>query len=149
MYVVATFEQSLFLELALSELEEKGISKENILAVPLKMSSNKGKIMDTIYRADGISIFDGATVLGSAAMVLGVIYGYVLAWGPIIWGLIGLTVGFIVGLLLDLAVGNKRKKQGNAKADVVVMISCTESQVDWVSTVLENHHPNGIGFIPD
>ncbi|MZP28303.1 hypothetical protein GTO91_01010 [Heliobacterium undosum] len=109
MYIVATFEQSLLLELALSELEEKGIQRDHILAVPLKISSNKGKIMDTIYGADGISLFDGATVLGSASMVLGVIYGYVLAWGPIIWGLIGLMTGLVVGFILDLAVRNKKK----------------------------------------
>ncbi|MTV49226.1 hypothetical protein GJ688_09575 [Heliobacillus mobilis] len=147
MYVVAAFEQSLFLEMAITELEEKGITRDHILAVPLKVNTSQGKIMDSIYAADGISVFDGATVSGSAFMVLGVIFGYVWTWGPIIWGLMGLTVGSILGLLLDLAFRKNKKGNRQAKSTVVVMISCSEKQFDWVSTVLENHNPQGIGFI--
>jgi len=36
-------------------------------------------------------------------MVLGVIYGFVWAWGPIICGLLGLAGGFLVGFLLDIS----------------------------------------------
>lgn len=50
-------------------------------------------VMDTIHRADGISLFDGAEVSGAILMTLGVVYGFVLKWGPIIWGLIGLLAG--------------------------------------------------------
>jgi len=42
-------------------------------------------VLDTT--ADGISLFDGAAVLGAVFMELGVIYGFVLKWGPIAWGL--------------------------------------------------------------
>lgn len=35
MYVIATFEHSLYLELAITSLEKRGLPKENILAVPL------------------------------------------------------------------------------------------------------------------
>ncbi|MBC9783770.1 hypothetical protein H1S01_04490 [Heliobacterium chlorum] len=149
MYVVATFEQSLLLELAITELEEKGVDKQNILAIPLKVTMKQAKIMDTINSADGISVFDGATVLGSGLMVLGVIYGYVFTWGPIIWGLIGLAAGFLIGLVLDLMFRKTKREYRASKSDVVVMISCSEKQFDWVSTVLENHNPKGIGMIRD
>lgn len=35
MYVIATFEQSILLELAITELEQKGISKDQVFAVPI------------------------------------------------------------------------------------------------------------------
>jgi hypothetical protein len=84
MYVIATFESSIFLELAIAALEQKGITTDNLLAVPLDKRTEPRKLFDTIHRADGSSMLDAATILGTVFMLLGAIYGYVLKWGPLI-----------------------------------------------------------------
>jgi len=102
MYLVASFHYNLHTEIAITKLEQLGIPPEQILAVPLEKRGETRNIFDTIHHADGISMFDGGAILGTACMVLGVIYGFVLEWGPIVWGLLGLAGGFLAGFLLDL-----------------------------------------------
>lgn len=139
MYIISTFEHSVYIETVIAILQKKGISKENILAVPLDKRHENEKLFDTINSSDGVSLFDGAAALGTATMVLGVIYGYVLAWGPIIWGLIGLFAGAVAGFLLDLFRKGfkKRNKRNNSKSgDVVIMINCDKSQADMIEDLL-------------
>jgi hypothetical protein len=107
-YVYASFDYSAFLELAIADLEKRGIARKHILAVPLDKRVEERMVMDTIHRADGISLFDGAAVAGAIFMTLGVVYGFILKWGPIIWGLIGLLGGAVLGFLLDYFYGRLR-----------------------------------------
>lgn len=114
-------------------------------------------ILDSIHRADGISLFDGAMVLGAIMMELGVIYGFVLEWGPIIWGLIGLLSGAVIGFLLDYFYGSifgrKKKKtsQNRVKAgernntEVILTICCDNSQYEMVEKVLWDNMAFGVG----
>lgn len=97
MHIVSTFEYSQYLELAITELEKKGIAKDKILAVPLDKNIAERKILDKIQRSDGMNLFDRAAVLGTVFMVLGSIYGFILKWGPVIWALIGLAFGAMLG----------------------------------------------------
>jgi hypothetical protein len=71
MYVVSVFEHSLSLELALTELERRGISKNKIIAVSLESQVQAGRFLDTIHGSDGISLFDLAAALATVGMVLG------------------------------------------------------------------------------
>ena len=68
--IAATFDCSLFVELAITELEEKGIAKDKILAIPLAQKEQDFAILDTIHRSDGISIFDTASIFATAGMTL-------------------------------------------------------------------------------
>lgn len=72
MHIIATFEYSISLELALSELENIGISKKKISAFPLDKRTEEGKLFDSMHQSDGISLFDLAAVLGSIFMLLGI-----------------------------------------------------------------------------
>ena len=74
------FENSIFIELAITALEQNGISNEKILAAPLDKRAEQRKLFDTIHRADGLSLFDASAMLGTCLMLLGAIYGYVLKW---------------------------------------------------------------------
>ncbi|WP_312561119.1 hypothetical protein [Anaerospora sp.] len=157
MYVYASFDYSAFLELAISDLEKRGIAREHILAVPLDKRVEERMVLDSIHRADGISLFDGAMVLGAILMELGVIYGFVLEWGPIIWGLIGLLSGAIIGFLLDYfygsIFGNKKKgssrnrvKAGNCNnTEVILTVCCDNSQYEMVEKVLWDNMAFGVG----
>jgi len=147
--ITATFDHSQFVELAITELEEKGIAKEKILAIPLVQEHKDFAILDTIHRADGVSIFDTASVFATAGMTLGVVYGFIWSWGPIIWGLIGLFAGAVVGFVLDYLL-TKRKISTERKAkesELVQIVSCEQSQGDLVEKVLRNNTAFGVGKV--
>lgn len=154
MHIFATFEHSLYLELAITELEEKGIKKEDIFAIAMNQRKTQRKILDNIHYSDGISIVDGATVLGSLLMVTGAMYGFLLEWGPIVWGLIGLTTGGVLGGTLDYFIRQRKsmgKNNSNTKTasegkftEVVVIVKCSKDQVYVVGEVLADHFALGI-----
>ena len=150
MYVISTFKHSNFLELSITELEQKGIPRSHIFAVPMEKKAASPKLFDSIYRADGISLFDGMAAMGTVFMTLGTIYGYVWKGGPILWGLIGLILGSIVGFALDFFIGKKRRNKGNSGemgAEVVLMIYCDENQVHMVEQTLWDHLALGVAKV--
>ena len=149
--IVGTFDYSQFVELAITELEEKGIDKGKILAVPLVQKDKNFGILDTIHRADGVSIFDTASVFATTGMTLGVIYGFIWTWGPIIWGLIGLIGGSAMGFVADYFL-TKRKIATERKekvSEMVLIVNCEISQKDWVEDVLRNNTAFGIGKVQE
>ncbi len=147
MYIFASFEQSVFLELAITELEQKGIFKSKIMAVPLNSRMKERQLFDTIHRADGLSLFDLAAILATCFMLLGVIYGFVLTLGPILWGLIGFVSGLLLGFIIKLAVvftkGSVRNKNRKA-SEVVVVVKCHEEQADLVEKILWENTALGV-----
>ncbi|TDF97046.1 hypothetical protein [Paenibacillus piri] len=100
MYIVASFEHSVAVELALTELEKIGIPKSDLFALPLQVRNEKKRIFDSAHYADGVSFVDLATILGSAFMLVGGIYGFVLKLGPVLWALFGLVGGGVLGFLI-------------------------------------------------
>lgn len=150
MYIVSTFQYSEYLELAISELELRGIPRKKILAIPLEKNVEARKVFDTIQTSDGISLIDVSTILGTALMVLGVIYGYIWKWGPIIWGLIGLLGGAALGFLLDIlpkkGPRSKNKVEKNT-SDVILMIECNKTQVEMLRSILLKNLALGIGSL--
>ena len=145
MLVIATFENSLFIELAISALEQKGIPKEKIFAAPLDKRTEPRQLFDTIHRADGFSLFDLGAILGTCLMLLGSIYGYVLKWGPIIWGIIGAVVGITLGILIKVWLVKKNNTGSNKiTSEIVLMIRCEEHQWDKVEKILWENTALGI-----
>jgi hypothetical protein len=148
MYVIATFEQSINLELALTALEHKGIRKEHILAVPLDKRTEPIKVFDTLHRADGFSTLDTAAVLGTCLMLLGAIYGFELAWGPIIWGLIGALSGVAMGIAFKLFKIKKKKTPIHTSlSEVVLMVRCEINQWEMVERILWDNTALGVSRI--
>ncbi|MGG1398136.1 hypothetical protein ABE288_10055 [Bacillus salipaludis] len=137
MLVIATYENSIFIELAITELKQNGLSNEKIFAAPLDKRAGKRQLFDTIHRADGLSLFDGAAILGTCFMLLGSIYGFILKWGPIIWGIIGAIFGLLLGFLLKLLLV-KKGKGGSKKisSEIVLMVRCEEDQWRTVEKIL-------------
>ncbi len=136
------------MELTILELEKLGIARNHILAIPLERKQKKFMSMDTINDSDGQSSFDGAMVLGTICMVLGVIYGYIWAWGPVLWGLIGLGVGTVVGFLLDILRRFRKGKHmhsGKKGSGVVLLIHCGIDQADRVENTIVSYGAVGTG----
>ena len=149
MYVISSFKYSINLELAISNLEKKGIKKENILAIPLDKRYQKQKYFDSIDSSDGVSLFDISAILATILGLFGVIYGYNLEWGPIIWGLIGLILGGLIGLIIDIIPKNKvrlSKGKNDNLSEVILMIYCTEGEVKTVKDILWENFALGVGI---
>lgn len=145
MFVIATFENSIYIELAISALEQQGITKEMILAAPLDKRKGPRMMFDSIHKSDGFSLFDGAAILGTCFMLLGAIYGYVLEWGPIIWGIIGAVSGLLLGFLLKMMFFKKSKRGSkNISSEIVLMIRCEEAKSEMIEKLLWDHLALGL-----
>ena len=146
MHIISSFEHSAFLELALNKLQEKGIEKENIVAVPLQNIKDQPKLFDTIHRSDGESLLDLAAVLGTVFSVLGASFGFVLTWGPIIWGLLGVAFGAIIGFTFDYLLTKKRiKRKTTLHTEVILIVNCKENEYDTVKRILFENRALGVG----
>lgn len=149
LHIISSFEHSAFLELAINKLQEIGIEKEYIAAVPLEKIKEPVKVFDTIHRADGLSLFDLSAVTATIFSVIGASYGFVLKWGPIIWGLIGLGLGAILGFLIDLLWTFRKHKSPKtaSRTEVVLIIKCTNNEFQAVKKILLENMALGIGTL--
>lgn len=147
--VVASFEHSPFVEMFIHDIEKLGVSPRNIVAMPLENVKSHTHILDTIHRVDGRSLLDGAMMSSTIFAVLGAIYGFVLYWGPIIWGLIGLAGGFFLGLLIELAVNKKKLKLiSSPKSEVFLEVTCDASLQNQLIQALKSRRANGYVVMP-
>jgi hypothetical protein len=127
MYIIAAFEYNHFLEQAVTGIQMQGVSKKRILAAPLDKRGEERQLFDTIHSSDGLSLLDLAAALGTLFMLFGSIYGFIWAWGPIVWGVIGLFSGFAIGLIIKLIATKKyanNKTKTEKAAEVVLIIEC-------------------------
>ncbi|MDR3563250.1 MAG: hypothetical protein P4N59_17710 [Negativicutes bacterium] len=149
MYVIATFEHSVFLELALSDLELRGIERADILAAPLHKKQRQMQVFDTIHRADGVSVLDSAFITAALTTTIGAVYGYVLPGGPLLWGLIGLFGGGTVALGIDyfLTKRDRGQKGPPLSSEVVIIIKCDASQIAMVEDTLLDHLALGVARV--
>ncbi len=152
MYIMATFDHSVYLELALSYLEKENIPRENILAVPLDNRKDKKKLFDTLHRSDGVSLFDMASALATAFAVIGASVGFHLVLGPIIWGILGAIGGFVLGFMIKFLIQKlKQKKQIKMKnkksTELILIIHCNKNQVEMIEKLLWEHLAFGVAIL--
>ncbi len=78
--------------------------------------------------------------------IFGSIYGFILVWGPVVWGLIGLFTGFGLGFIIKLISTQKySNRQEKQKAtEVVLIIECQENQLEIVKDSLWKHNALGV-----
>ncbi|WP_160723689.1 hypothetical protein [Bacillus sp. USDA818B3_A] len=147
--IIATFDHSPFVEMVIHDLEKLGVPSQNIVALPLENLDSEAHILDTIHRVDGRSILDGAMMVGTIFAVLGTIYGFVWNWGPVIWGLIGFVGGFLLGLIIELAVNKKKLKVlGNRKSEVIIEVTCNSGLQDQLIKALKLRRALGFVIMP-
>jgi hypothetical protein len=145
--IFSTFEHSTFLELAISSLERLGIKKDSIYAVPLTNRKVERKLFDSIHSSDGISFISTGAAIGTAFSVIGASVGFSLKWGPIYWGLIGASGGFLLGFLIDLFIYKVIKKKQRLirgkNSEVIIIVECEDNHADDVENILWHHHALG------
>ncbi|HAK73656.1 MAG TPA: hypothetical protein DCP36_08760 [Sporomusaceae bacterium] len=148
MYITGSFEHSIKLELAISELEQKGIVPGCICAIPMHSPHKNIKLFDTIHRADGMSMFDLPTILGTIFMLFGVMWGFMWTWGPIIWGLISLFMGGGLGFAckyIYYRIYQKKQLKAGKLTEVVLIVACRKAEAEMVEQVLAGHLALSIG----
>ena len=135
-----------FWEIIINELEATGIVREKIAAVPLDNRKGQPRLMDTIHRSDGNSLLDLAAVFATIFSVLGASFGFELKWGPVIWGLIGVCFGAILGFIIDVLLTKKRNySKSKLNTEVILIIRCNEQDYDSVKKILFANLAFGVG----
>ncbi|WP_134684844.1 hypothetical protein [Brevibacillus migulae] len=148
MQIFATFEYTPLLEIAISELETKGIT--DIYAVPLDLRKEQPRLIDSLHRADGMSLIDKAMILAFMFSTIGASKGFVWKWGPIIWGIIGAVIGFVTGVLINwiqYRMKNRklrREKNLGPKGEVILIVTCEDGQAKIVEDILWDHLALGL-----
>ncbi|WP_318246346.1 hypothetical protein [Bacillus sp. PS06] len=146
MQIFATFEHSTYLELAITELEEHGI--KNILAIPLNNRLEERKLFDNLHQSDGVSLISKGMILAFLFSTVGASRGFILEWGPIIWGLIGAGSGFVIGFVIDLfikkVVKRKQRLLRGKNSEVILIVECEQRQKKHVESILWNQLALGV-----
>lgn len=142
----STFQHTHFVELAISKLKANEIN--DIYAVPLDNRQVDTKLIDTIHGMDGTSLIDIGLILAMMCGTIGVARGFVMDWGPVVWGIIGSAGGFIVGVVIDvIKTLYKRKKMRTAKSklsEVIIIVQCTNEQSHFVESILWSNMALGV-----
>ncbi len=145
MYVVSTFEQSVKIEMALTSIQMKGIPKDHILAVPLDTRAPVPMLFDRLHSTDSRSMLDIPIILAALFALFGLIYGFLLTWGPVMWALIGTGFGFGLGLIIKLlTIKREEKKQTKKLSTVVIMVCCRDDQLQMVQDAMWAHSALGV-----
>lgn len=151
MQLYSTFENSIYLELAIATLEKSGVRKENIYAVPLNNRMENRKLFDTIHNSDGTSLIDLGIALATAFSVVGTSIGFILTWGPIVWGLIAAIIGFVIGFAIRLYTEKVFKKKirlsKGKNSEVILIIDCEETKGELVEQILWEHLALGVAQV--
>ncbi len=150
MLVFCTFEQSLELESVLARLESIGIAREDLLAVPMDPASDEsaGSI---IHVERSTTVFDVGMATATAAAVVGMSMGFVLAWGPVICGVLFAAIGYLAGAVIRMllnkrSIAKRRDRLADSK-EVTVVIQCTREKLDVVRKTIEHYGAITIGVV--
>lgn len=150
MQILATFEYSTLLEIAITELKEKGISE--IYAVPLDLRKREPRLLDSIHRADGLSFIDKGMIFAFMFATIGASKGFVWQGGPIIWGIAGAISGFLTGVainwLLYLLKRDRMQLQikKGKKGEVILVVTCEDHQASVIEDILWDHKALGLAI---
>ncbi|MEI7026390.1 hypothetical protein [Paenibacillus sp. y28] len=149
MVVIGTFEYSVEVEQALALLEQMGIERRSIMTV--SMANHEEHFDKTAIRQPNKETlaFEVGMALATASSVIGISYGFVLHWGPIIWGIITALGGFMVGYVLIRVIQSRyfgqliRKKE--RLPELLVIIRCHDSRFDDIRKVLWKYQALSVG----
>ncbi|MCR8633748.1 hypothetical protein [Paenibacillus radicis (ex Xue et al. 2023)] len=153
MLIVSTFEHSVELEQALAVLEKNGIDSSHILAVPMDAFPNKSFAFASEASEQAHKAFEVGMACATACGVLGSTYGFILEWGPLIWGLMAAVGGFGAGFgiyrLYIVPRSQAKRLKASKLPEVTVIIRCTTAKHLEVCKVLWQYKALTVGSIAD
>ncbi len=146
MLIIGTFEHSIELEQALAVLEHNGIPRKQILLIPMETAPAASfryaeNPLDIYYKS-----FEFGVACATLASVFGASVGFILTWGPILWGLIasfsGFAAGFGIYFLINKRLHSPKKKK---LPEVAVIVQCSESESAFVEETMWNYRVLTVG----
>jgi hypothetical protein len=149
MHIVVGFQSNKFLEMAIEEVQDSGIGKEQIVVIEMKNQEQNKQVFDTILYSDGYSILDGMAAWSVVGSLIGIIWGSRIVIGPIATGLLGFAIGASIGYILDKLF--QRKKRKNKKyvnyIDFIIIINCkTQERFKNTTSIFKKYHAVAIGY---
>lgn len=151
MQIFAAFEQSIQLELAITNIQKLGI--DNIYTVPLDSGPEDIQLLDTINRSDGLSLSSVGMVLAVFCSVIGAARGFDHQWGPIVWGIIGAIFGLLVSFIGKMVFYKVKMKKirwvKGKQPDIILIIECADHEGQRVEKMLWEHAAIGVGKAVD
>ncbi|KRE93335.1 hypothetical protein ASG89_07505 [Paenibacillus sp. Soil766] len=149
MLIISTFEHSIEVEEALAVLEQMGLPRNEIMTV---MMDNYMEISDHNYNSNPNKkslAFEVGMATSTGLTVIGVSLGFILYWGPIIWGIIFAICGFITGYcttrVLQIKVFKHVIRKKERLPELAVIIQCHEERCQEVQHVLWEYQALSVG----
>jgi hypothetical protein len=138
MFLLSIFELSSKVEEAVTALEIEGIPRDAIKAVSMDVRDENKKLFDSSHYSDNSTTLALPFALAMFGTFFGVVYGFQLYWGPILWGLIGAVTGFAAGILISLVKAKTQKSSQRlpCKPLVTVIVQCLPEQLEKVKSIL-------------
>jgi hypothetical protein len=124
------------------------LALDHIYAIPMNAPKKEMQLLDTIHRADRMSMFDLPTIMGTILMLFGVMWGFLWKWGPILWGLIGLFLGVTLGFAIKhfyYRIYALKQPPTGKTTEVVLIVSCQKTEAEMVERVLAGHLALSVG----
>ncbi|HYE12407.1 MAG TPA: hypothetical protein VEF53_19745 [Patescibacteria group bacterium] len=150
MIVIGTFEYSIDLELLLANLEDTHIAREHIMVVPMDIDPQNpfrfdSKKRDLRYKGTevGMAVATGCSVIGTSA-------GFILAWGPVFWGLVAAAIGFFIGFGIYFFTHkpSNYRQQPNILPGIIVIVQCKDEQLRLITDAMWKYSALTVGFAP-
>ena len=150
MLVFGTFEHSIELELFLTTLEKHdGISRDHILVVPMDTDPKPHIQLISKSRDLYSKGFEVGMAAATASSVVGTSVGFILQWGPIVWGLLSALIGFTIGFgIYFLAKKSSYRKLPNRLPEITVIVQCDEEKSRIVMENMWKHRVLTVGKAP-
>lgn len=150
MLIIGAFQHSIELEEALAELEQDGIYRSHILAIPMNIYPGDSKESLEEFHdfySKGVEV---GIACATACSVVGTSAGFRLNWGPIIWGLIAAFMGFVIGFGLYFFF-NKYSRLSDSKRfpEVTIIVQCSEQAADSVIRIMWKYEALKIGKVTE
>lgn len=142
MLIISIFHQSIELEQALAELEATFVSRENILVAFMDGSGTNRGVKE--YNPHPFEI---GMCTATAGAVIGASCGFELTLGPILLGIIGAIVGYVLGAGIYLWI-KKGKAFKQPLEEVTVIIECKEEQSTHINELLWKYQAISVGQVP-
>lgn len=150
MLVVGSFQITTELEQVLALLENTGIGRDRIMAVPMDIDETNDALEPIQSRDRRAGGFEMGMACATGMAVFGTSRGFIWPWGPVICGIVSAIVGFVIGLLLHTAISMARGGRPRKPAqlpEVTLLIRCQPESVEAVRRLLWQHQALSVGVV--
>ncbi len=147
MLVIGIFSNDMCVARALLDMENAGIGKDRLLVVPMDASEKEANA-GTFDPIAGLSSVEVGIAVATACAVVCISRGFVMAWGPIVWGVIGAAGGFAIGFSIHQSIMKRKRTvfRKDRKSELTVIVECEERERQKVLDALWNNNAMSVGL---